>query len=120
MKRSLRILCVLLFTLLYSASRAQCPIGYTSCSANWDFLDFFPSAGNGSYTNLSQSQTQRFTFGTQHFTIVHNYTGSNAADENATHTGETGSYGSGEDVQFLFKQVCSLRPYAFEVFYGAG
>lgn len=108
MKRSLRILCVLLFTLLYSASRAQCPIGYTSCSANWDFLDFFPSAGNGSYTNLSQSQTQRFTFGTQHFTIVHNYTGSNAAGENATHTGETGSYGSGEDVQFLGNGTVSI------------
>lgn len=98
------------FLFLLSASfrlQAQCS-GSNNCSLNWDYLRFFPSAGIGSYTNLATSQSQRFAFGTQVLTIVHNYTGSNAVGEDATNTAETGAFGSGSDVHFVGDGVITV------------
>lgn len=79
---------------------AQCTAGYTNCSLNWDYLQFFPSAGITGYTTLANSQTQRFAFGTQKLTLTHNYTGSNATGTSTANTAETGSNGAGADVYF--------------------
>lgn len=101
MKKSLRMLGILASLVLPICSFSQCASGYSQASLNWDYLDYFPSAGNGTYTGLSHSQTQKFAFGTQKLTITHNYTGSNAAGETAGSTAEAGSYGAGEEVQYL-------------------
>ncbi len=101
MKQSLRMLGILASLVLPISSFSQCASGYSQASLNWDYLDYFPSAGNGTYTGLSHSQTQKFAFGTQKLTITHNYTGSNAAGETDGSTAETGSYGSGEEVQYV-------------------
>ena len=81
--------------------QAQCPSGTNQAQLNWEYLDFFPSAGNASYTNLAQSQTQHFVFGTQRVTFSHNFTGSNAPGEELTNTAKAGTYGSGMDIKFI-------------------
>ena len=96
----LSILCILKLS-------AQCASGYTSAKLDWDYLDFFPSAGyisnNTTYISTTQSQTQYFVFGGQRVKITHNYpvgaTGS-ALGDNIEHTGENSSYGNGADLQF--------------------
>jgi hypothetical protein len=93
---------LLLFALNFlTETIAQCPTGYTSCSLNWDYLNYFPSAGLGTYTNLASSQTQKFAFGTQKVTVTHTYIGSNALGEDTANTAETGSFGAGADLHFL-------------------
>jgi hypothetical protein len=82
-------------------SQAQCPAGTNQAQLNWEYLDFFPSAGHASYTNLAQSQTQRFVFGTQRVIMTHNFTGPNAFGEELVNTAKTGTYGSGMDLRFF-------------------
>jgi hypothetical protein len=50
LKASLLLNCIdfLLFT-----GQAQCPAGTNQAQLNWEYLDFFPSAGHSSYTNLA-------------------------------------------------------------------
>lgn len=98
MKKHLLLMFVIFF---FTKGFAQCGTGYAACSINWDYLQFFPSAGIGSYTNLATSQTQKFAIGTQYLTLTHNFSGSNALGEDATNTAETGSFGTGNDVHFL-------------------
>ena len=106
------ILSALVLSLIMNTSVAQCPGGYTKASLNWDYLDYFSYTGN--YTSANYyltsnllSRTQNFAFGTQRLAIVHNYSDANSLGENATHTGEAGSYGDGDgntvndmDIQF--------------------
>lgn len=98
--KKLYLIGLILFSILHFRVNAQCGGGKTQCSVNWDYLDFFPSAGHGTYTDLARSQTQNFAFGTQNLRIDHNYASGLAFGENATHTAESGSFGNGEDVQF--------------------
>jgi len=86
---------------LFQGSFAQCGAGYTNCSLNWDYLQFYPSAGISTYATLANSQTQKFSFGTQILTLTHNFTGANALGEDGTNTAETGSFGTGNDVHFM-------------------
>ncbi len=93
------LLPVVFFTFFSLYSSAQC----TNTVLDWDYRDFF--ARNNStirgYVSLAQSQNQRFAFGANTLIIQHTYTDNNSiGGENTTHTGETGSYGSGADVQF--------------------
>ncbi len=74
-------------------AEAQC----STVNLNWDYLDFLDL----NFVTLAQSQSQKFALGTQYVTFTHNYTGTNIVGENATHTGETGSYGTGADVQLM-------------------
>ena len=74
----LKYLIVCTLFLFYSVSGiAQCPGGYTRDTLNWDNLDFLPNTCT--YTSptawiiLAQSQTQKFTLGTQTVTVTHNY-----------------------------------------------
>ena len=106
MKRNVRpkyllIILVFLFHSLFTS--AQCPIGFRD-TLNWDYLDFIPNSGAyitpTAFVTLAQSQTQRFTFGTQVVTVTHNYTGNNVGGDVSTHTAETGSYGKGDDIKF--------------------
>lgn len=84
---------------------AQCPAGYTRDTLNWDYLDFLPNSGRyvspTAFITLAQSQTQRFSYGTQKVTVTHNYSGANVVGEVSTHSGENGSYGKGDDLRFI-------------------
>lgn len=97
--KKLFLFCLAFIVLAHCAS-AQCSSG-TSCAINWDYLQFFPSAGISPYTTLATSQTQMFAFGTQTLTLTHNFTGTNASGTDGTNTAETGSFGAGDDVHFL-------------------
>lgn len=107
MKRILFLLFLLPFLVASFTSHAQCT-GSNNCSLNWDYLRFFPSAGISGYTTLATSQTQNFAFGTQRLAITHNFTGSNAAGEDATNTAESGAFGTGSDVHFIGDGVITV------------
>ena len=94
----------------------QCLPGYNQFTLKWDYLDYFIYNANypfstGYYTSLPWVQNQYFAFGPQRLNISTNYSKNQIAGENATHRGETGSYGDGKpgvtgtnidaDVQFL-------------------
>jgi hypothetical protein len=99
MKQLLRLL--VMAVLVPSLSFAQCPTGYSTASLNWDALDFLTTNNNYSgYVSASLAGTQVFAFGTQKATISHSYTAATNVGENVTHTGETGSNGTGADIQF--------------------
>src|SRR5437762_6665974 len=105
MKMFLRTLSTLCLALVASASFSQCPTGYTQAVLNWDYLDFFVYTGNytsanGYLSSNAQSQTQNFAFGPQRVTITHNFADAASLGENALHTGDAGSYASGEDLNF--------------------
>ncbi len=81
--------------------------GETQCTnsvIDWDYREFFARNSNTirTYISLAESQTQYFALGTNRMTFTHNYTTNNTiVGDNTTHTGETGSYGTGADVQFI-------------------
>ena len=109
----LKYLIVCTLFLFYSVSGiAQCPGGYTRDTLNWGNLDFLPNTGTytspTAWITLAQSQTQKFTLGTQTVTVTHNYSTTNDPGENTTNTGEAGSYGNGADVQFLGNGVITF------------
>lgn len=102
----------LFFLLLFCSSmmvapvtNAQCPGGYSQATLNWDALDYFVysgnyTSGNGYLPNATFATTQNFAFGSANrLTIVadNNIT---LDGDNATHTGDAGSYGNGFDVQY--------------------
>lgn len=81
---------------------AQC----TNAQINWDYLDYL-HRNTTPYSNYitagmyaSMIQTQSFAIGVNRLTISHNYATANNIGENTTHTGETGSRGSGADVEY--------------------
>jgi len=87
------LLLLLLYVSVYKTTQSQC----VNASINWDYLDYL----DPTFVTLAQSQSQRFSIGTQYATITQNYTAANIIGENTVHTGETGSYGVGSDVQFF-------------------
>ena len=98
MKKLLRLL-ALAIAMPCASLFAQCPAGYSTAALNWDNLDFLVQ--DATYISASQAQTQYFAFGKNRLTITHNYASASTGGDNATHTGESGSYGVGSDVQFL-------------------
>ena len=102
--RYLLIVLLLVFNSINTNAQV-CGLGTTRDTLDWEYLDFLPNTGSyvapTAYITLAQSQTQRFTFGTQKVTINHNYSGANDPGDNTTNTGEAGSYGNGADVQFI-------------------
>lgn len=85
-----------------SSVNAQC----TNVSLNWDYLDYFSYTNNytsaqGYLSSNLLSKTQSFAFGTQRVTIAHTYADGNSLGENGNNTAESGSYGAGDDVQFI-------------------
>ena len=97
--RNLYIVIVLIFSGFTAAS--QCTTGYNAVALNWDYLDFVVSNGSyAPYITQAQSQTQKFSFGTQGVTVTHNYVTANTFGDVNTHTGEAGSFGAGDDLKF--------------------
>lgn len=75
---------------------AQC----TTANINWDNLDFLVSTGNyATFVTDARTRDQRFAFGPESMRIQV-ASGITISGENATHTGETGAYGTGEDISF--------------------
>lgn len=98
-----RILCSVLFSMLFLRAGAQCAADKNQATLNWDYLDYFRYTGSystGYLTSLAQAQTQHFAFGTQRLTITNNYTAANIIGDTAIHTGEAGSFANGADIQF--------------------
>lgn len=90
---------VVAFAMSITGAYGQCPSGYNAAALNWDALEYFPTGGYTGYPlSGTMSPNQSFAFGKNRLTIT--YTGCTSAGENGTHTGSTGSYGSGDDVQF--------------------
>jgi hypothetical protein len=85
---------------------AQCPAGYTAASVNWDALDYLPTSAYSNAIANAASPNQYFAFGKNRLNIT--YTGCTSPGENGTHTGETGSYGVGEDVQYTGNGTITL------------
>jgi hypothetical protein len=85
----------------FSAS-SQC----STASLNWDALDYLPTSGYSNTTAQNLSPNQYFAFGKNRLNIT--YSGCTSVGENATHTGSTGSYGAGEDVQFTGNGTITL------------
>ncbi|RYY41805.1 MAG: hypothetical protein EOO08_01360 [Chitinophagaceae bacterium] len=99
MQRLLRLfLAVMVFS---SQANAQCVAGYSQAQLNWDAMDFLKTTGGyATYVTTARSQTQKFAFASESVTITHNYTGSAIGGISTAHTGETGAFGTGADVQF--------------------
>src|ERR1700712_793242 len=100
--RTLSTLCLALSTI---AAFGQCPAGYNQVVLNWDYLDYFTYTGNYTSANgyLSSNalvKTQTFSFGTQRVVITNNFADVNVLGDNSLHTGETGGYGTGDDIEF--------------------
>ena len=111
-----KILLVILFAVgLRFHSQAQCAAGYTRDTINWDYLDFLHRSGvyGGSSPNTglpfvttAMAQTQYFSVAGNRITFTNTNSlpiGQNGAfyADITTHTGETGSYGVGEDIKFM-------------------
>ncbi len=105
MKRTFSMLLVGLILMNTSHLKAQCTAGYTQASLNWDLLDYFVYSGNytssqGYLASNAAARTQHFAFGTQRLTIAHSFADAAILGENTSHTGETGSFGTGADINF--------------------
>ncbi|MBI5856459.1 MAG: T9SS type A sorting domain-containing protein [Sphingobacteriales bacterium] len=94
------------FVLAFSShlSFSQC----TNANVNWDNLDFISTQSNANYATYINTpalvanmvQTQRFAIGTNRVVFTTNYPSSGILGENTTHTGESGSFGTGADASF--------------------
>mgnify|MGYP000955471017 CR=1 FL=1 len=97
--KKLYLLLIVTYFFAPLTTNAQC----TTHTLDWDFREFFAqdNVDIRTYVTLAQSQTQHFAFGANKLTITHDYTNSsNINGDVLSHTGETGSYGTGADVQF--------------------
>lgn len=89
-----------IFLFLFLKSDAQCPGGFTRATVNWDNLDYLITTGNYSpWVTAAMSETQRFSLGTN-FVTINRTSGITTTGEDAVHTGESNSFGTGQDVSF--------------------
>lgn len=96
------ILLTILFQLHTGAVKAQCGGGFTPVGINWDYMDFLANTGSyAPFISLANAQTQRFSIGNGLLSTSHNYSAANSFGEVATHTGDAGSFGTGDDVRFM-------------------
>ena len=101
---SLRATFKLLLTITLIAnsnvSNSQCIVGSNTANLNWDNLDYLVTTGNyATFVTAAMSQTQAFAFGVDRVVVVYPAT-ITTAGENTLHTGETGAFGTGADVQY--------------------
>lgn len=115
MKKRLLNLSVFLSLLLLSGDQklfGQC----TNANVNWDNLDYISIQSNanyGTYINTpalvtNMVQTQRFAIGTNRVVITATHPSSGILGENTTHTGESGSFGTGADARFTGNGTITL------------
>src|SRR5438270_7205997 len=75
-------------------SFAQCPVGSSTATVNWDNLDYLTQSGNyAAFVSTAMMQTQKFTMGVNRLSINFPAT-MTTAGETTINTAETGSYGS--------------------------
>lgn len=87
--------------IFYCFSIAQCPSGYGIATTNWDQLDYLTRNGTyASFVTNAMMQTQNFTLGVNRFNIQFPTGTMTTNGENASNTAETGSFGTGEDVEY--------------------
>lgn len=113
-KRLLSVALFLFLLLLFGSgkSSAQC----TNANVNWDNLDYISIQSNanyGTYINTpalvaNMVQTQRFAIGTNRVVITATHPSSGILGENTTHTGQSGSFGTGADVRFTGNGTITL------------
>src|SRR4051812_12353214 len=101
MKKLLLLVSISCMLLTATNTYGQC----NNVTLNWDALDYMSytgnyTSGNGYLTSNVYTRTQSFAFGTNRLTITHNFSDAGAIGENALHTGEAGSYGTGDDLNF--------------------
>src|SRR5688572_9598931 len=112
MKMSLLIICLrviflrttkkvtLMFFLVVAVSpvaQAQCIAGTNTANVNWDNLDYLVTTGNyAGFVTTAMTRTQAFALGVDRVEIVYPAT-ITTSGENTSHTGETGSLGTGAD-----------------------
>ena len=99
--RVTRIATILSWIVLHHTTvAAQCPAGTNTANLNWDNLDYLVTTGNYSgFVTPAMSQTQAFAIGRNR--VVINFPATiTTLGENLAHTGETGSFGTGADVQY--------------------
>lgn len=101
-----RILLLLTAITLFGVNQlsAQC----TTANINWDNLDYLVSTGNyAGFVTDARTRDQRFAFGpgSMRMQVTTNIT---ISGENASHTGSTNTYGSGEDVAFTTTTIVGL------------
>jgi hypothetical protein len=112
--RNFYLLFIVLLGNLLTAKEAaaQCTAGYSEAKLNWQSLDYFTFNGNysanGYLPNIAYAQNQYFALGTNRVSIRHGYAAAGIIGENNTHTAETGSYGTGEDIQFMGNGTITL------------
>jgi hypothetical protein len=113
MKRRLYIFCISASLLFFAGNirlHAQC----TNANVNWDYLDYLQrnTAGYSTYITAgmyaTMVQSQNFALGVNRVNISHNFLTTANLGENTTHTGETGSYGAGADVNYSGNGVITL------------
>jgi len=105
-------LAALFATVSVNKAQAQC----TNANINWDNLEYYITNGNANYTGYintpalftSLVQTQRFAIGTNAVTITTTYPANGILGDNATHTGEAGSFGTGADANFTGNGTITL------------
>ncbi|MFL5738807.1 MAG: GEVED domain-containing protein [Flavisolibacter sp.] len=81
-------------------SFAQCPVGSSTATVNWDNLDYLTQSGNyAAFVSTAMMQTQKFTMGVNRLSINFPATFTTAG-ETTINTAEAGSYGTGADVEY--------------------
>jgi hypothetical protein len=109
---------LILFLNISTKSFSQCAVGYTRDTINWDYLDFLHTAATSPYGTVlpppaSYVPVTAAMAKTQYFSVSGNrvtFTNTNSMPiggatqiwgDVTTHTGETLSFGNGEDVKFM-------------------
>lgn len=98
----------ILLALSGATAQAQCGAGWNYAKVNWDNLDYLITTGN--YTGFVTAAMRDNQF----FAIGRNRLNLNASGtlvkvgENATHTGEAGSFGVGQDVEYSANGTITL------------
>lgn len=95
--------------LFFSAqeAQAQCGAGWNYAKVNWDNLDYLITTGNYTgFVSAAMSNNQYFALGRTRVGI--NVPVITKNGENASHTGEAGSFGVGQDVQYTGNGVITL------------
>jgi hypothetical protein len=92
---------VAIILIIASNAKAQCTTGFSSAALNWDNLAYLTTSGTGfsPYVTAAMAQSQYFAFGKNRLNVTYT-SGLTPEGSVATHTGETGSIGSGNDIEY--------------------
>ena len=112
LKRLISVPLLFAFAFCNNSSFSQC----TNANVNWDNLDYISTQTNANYATYINTPTlvanmvqiQRFTIGTNRVVFSTNLPSTGILGENTTHTGESGSFGTGADAYFTGNGTITL------------